>query len=1280
MLLLLLCQLLKYNSINSILKFVLNKFDNLLKKFFIRRMDTNKKSSNGTLTSQTIIFKAGDKQHCFEIEDKTCIIIGSTGNHDHGSSKVKLKNVVDYKWEQKVYPGRLIAVHLDNVHIAYRIKVNNRGTSEGMIRICNLENNKRTLIKGMSNEILDLQFAHLPNQIILGCIEETALHVYEINSTNDTFTWKMLLKINDPLVGYTPMYDKINWCPYVPEKGKDMDLMSSQLLVWVRGTQFQYYSVNLVVENYGAGEHNGSDIKEGCLKFTKNSHIITGATISPDGTTLGISARNGVVKFYQVYLHADEKTPRCLHEWTPHEGKPISSLFFLDNYLKCDTGNSLWKHALTGADNNTELKLWSCETWNCTQTIIFQSPNPQPYNFKADIDRSSSYLILSDMESRGLYVLQVMKDDDVDKSESSNELDIDVDESLNNTGKITLTNGAEKNCPLAFIKSIAEFPLSSPILGFGIVNAAVRRYKCETCEEYLLDELDDYDEETNSLYCVVIKMYIVQPKSLQECNVLYQPTLLSSSEVKSTLSYIDNTFDNSKTDITEQSLNISSDTESQISKAGTTPIIGGEVVKSQPSSTTTPHHPVNLMTPDSFNSSGKKSPETVSSDVMYTLFMLANATSTTSPDMNKKSIDGLNIVNIVNNKVIEEQEKEKIRKSVELQQKLSQQMAQPQNQIVAQPNVVVTATTPVSNSQTTPVLSNSTIPASNDLIASGGSSPSREVQEILSLKDSDCLNDYYDSDTVLIDDNDGIVNNDELIGNKDDDDDDDDEEELEIEDNKKIRNSDDWPKVPDFPMMLTQPPNSASSVIVDQIPATSKQFDKLYLKMDQMVDIIQEQSCKIEELRNQIHNLQKVRVEDNYKTTSNASKLEASLSNLLENYLLRFERQHGIKIDNLMKTNEKQNIQMREALLQTIPQLLYNQISERITSIFVTELQRHTLPLVANVMDNIKQQIQMDIAQKLTSCDQMLRDNIAQVCTSKTIVDSFGNSVLLGVQNGLQSTYVETLSGTLIPAYEKSTQHMLKQTRDIFLDGTKDFTKQFELYMSQYEHHNCNTDEVLEQVQLLPHEIKNQNEKLVNGFYTKIQTELQTMFKDLESGISKSIKENVKKEIENGFANQTQSLEDSVLSVVRSQAQTPAPSIYDVQEQIKQLLSQSQINKAFHQALIANDLNLVEFTIERADYNAVFNPCLLAQTVLLSLIQQITADMNHHNELKQKYLSESILNLNFRDPITKEHAPKVMKEIYQKCHEFLANHPTSSLCSGVKMLIMAVQGMGFKSY
>lgn len=67
-------------------------------------------------------FKGGDKLHSYETNGADVMVYGSTGKHDHGSSKIKLKNIVDYKWEVKNYMGRLIAIHIGGEYVAYAIK------------------------------------------------------------------------------------------------------------------------------------------------------------------------------------------------------------------------------------------------------------------------------------------------------------------------------------------------------------------------------------------------------------------------------------------------------------------------------------------------------------------------------------------------------------------------------------------------------------------------------------------------------------------------------------------------------------------------------------------------------------------------------------------------------------------------------------------------------------------------------------------------------------------------------------------------------------------------------------------------------------------------------------------------------------------------------------------------------------------------------------------------------------------------------------------------------
>ena len=132
-----------------------------------------------------------------------------------------------------------------------------------------------------------------------------------------------------------------------------------------------------------------------------------------------------------------KESPRCLHHWRPHDGKPVSSLFFLDNHRNPNPDIQFWKFAVTGADHNSvrpefelgvgcqcdcysvitllltylvqEIKVWSCESWDCIQTIRFE-PSPtttQPMMFKAALDLSARYLLLSNIYQKIVYVLQL---------------------------------------------------------------------------------------------------------------------------------------------------------------------------------------------------------------------------------------------------------------------------------------------------------------------------------------------------------------------------------------------------------------------------------------------------------------------------------------------------------------------------------------------------------------------------------------------------------------------------------------------------------------------------------------------------------------------------------------------------------------------------------------------------------------------------------------------------------------------------------------------------------
>lgn len=605
-----------------------------------------------------------DVQHCYETNGANVVVqVQPRSSNSHGSSKVKLKNIIGYKWEVKNYPGRLIAIHKDGKIIAYSINV----SGQGMVRIIHFDlgNGKRALIKGMSKEVLDLQFADYSKDIIIGCIEESALHVHRLDVVNggDALECVQLLKIVNPIPDHIPAMDKIRWCPYVPEENDAVDEFSVKLLVWVRGNKFECYAVKTIIEKFGVGVHQATDITDGLVRsYEEDRALITNATYSPDGTTLAISTADGFIRFYQIYFH--ETVPRCLHAWSPHNGAAISSFFFLDNHTQPIAGSTLWKYAVTLAANNTEIKVSKCDNWKTLQTITFKSSIGQPLAFKAEIDRTSSYLILSDMSNRQMYVLQILKENALSQQNGSDE---------HHNGEEGATGGISR----VFVKSIAEFRLASPILSYGISNASIRRYKCALSDNYLIDELEDYDEENNSLYCVVLRLYLILPESVQECHILYQPALNESADILNT--------EVKDTKMLVQHLNVSNASSNDSKK--------NELVLQTPPQKSAQ---LNLLTPDSFSSPVDK-PKDVSQEVLSTIFMLAK-TSQAAPVGANKSLE--NILNLPNCQLIEEE-------SI-FQQQLPESVAPLQGKSGA---------------------------------ASGGSSPSREVRDILLKADS--VNDEY---------------------------------------------------------------------------------------------------------------------------------------------------------------------------------------------------------------------------------------------------------------------------------------------------------------------------------------------------------------------------------------------------------------------------------------------------------------------------------------------------------------------------------------------------------
>lgn len=1055
---------------------------------------------------QTVEFTGQENQHSVELYGTNITVIPSPGGHNHGSSKVKLKNIVDFTWEHNFYPGQLLAVHMSGKYLAYGIKVGNGG---GMVRVVYKELEQRALLRGMRAAIQDLAFAHVSNAI-LACVDYLGnLFIHTIESTPSELLCSLLLQVNAEDI--SPTSHRVIWCPYIPEDVPSDGDRVSKLLVLTRGSKVELWSVNTVSARFRSIEATDPAVKEngGMLEIDQHSDTIIEATFSPDGTALATASFDGEVKFFQVYLHSNshgnQAQPRCLHQWRPHGGRPISCLFFLDDHKTYHPEVQFWRFAITGCDNNTELKVWSCEVWSCLQTIKF-APTPSTGKLpvlKAGLDLSAGYLLLSDIYNKVLYILSLIKD-----------------------------NGDT----LTSVSTISEFLLPYPILSFGIVDAGLCKVRPtgESLEDLSPCE-DDIEEQ------LVIRMYLVQPKSLQECHIAFKPAShVSGNCLMDTL--------------THDSLGFSEDLPDMgnVNHNG----ISGENCEENCSlsatieATTNHNTGLNLMTPDAFSSPAKKENNELDS-------------RPSSPELGKVL-------------------------------SASPSLAQAVQALNA----------------TDPPLATSEL--EEQAPASSGSSPSREVREILSLTKAN--------------------------------------EEPETENKPEITNTvdEDWPNIPmvllkDVSRHAMQETDGFTneeekrkkikdeSTIAENDETTWQTTSKLNAlelinKIESILEVVQNQRQELRELRTEMTRLRQ----------------ETPISTRIESALARASQQQNATLEQTLYSQMARQHEFLKTLETTI--------KDKIET---------TLPrIIEDTVEPLKHQLRLDSARM----DELLKKNLTDLINSSHIKDTLAVAAVNTAKPALDAAFKEAFTNVLLPGMEKACQTMFRQVQDVFIRGTREYLQNVDAIADkQYQQRN-----------------EQQSEALSALVREELQTELNRGLIILQEGTIRTIRDSIRD-------NLNQQLTE--ITNARSRATTPAipvSAVADAQARVISLLQRGQLNAAFQQALSASDLGLVVLVCEKTEPARVFSSvgpqgqgtrCILQQPVILSLVQQLSADLGHRTELKHRWLEEAILNLDPNDPVTREHMGTVLMTLQTQLAAFVAANPNHSSTRRMKMLAMAARAL-----
>lgn len=1124
---------------------------------------------NNTQESQIICLSGDDGSTCISIVSNNVEIVASRDSgidsKARGSNKVKIQPVAKYDWEHKYYYGNLIAV--SNSFLAYAIRGAN---NQAMIRVLSLGSAERSLLKGFTGAVTDLAFAHLDSSL-LGCVDEAGnLVVWQLTCTSSKILDQVVVHIRRPDDIPLNSHRRLIWCPFIQDDNEDNQDDTSQTLALLHEDRVEVWDLEVLRDN-SSWPVDASELKDGLITVKGHTQRVSEGALSPDGTVLATASHDGYVKFWQIYIEGGQDQPRCLHEWLPHGGRPLSCLLFCDNHKKQDPDVPFWRFLITGADHNQELKMWCTVSWTCLQTIRF---SPDPFNLsvlpslKASLDLSAECLILSDVQRKVLYVMELNQDQE--------------------KGQASFT-------------AVSEFLLTHPVLSFGVQEVSHSRQRhtevlpAEEESESMTTEGNQGTLESKS--GIQIKLYCVHTKSLQDVQIWFQPNLGSNPALFLPHSDSQDGFAGFSDHLTDQSSDKESGSGSQtdLRKIPSLPAPTDFLSASGAGSGPMPK----LMTPDAFMTPSASVPASPGSSASSRT--IVTAISSNSTDSTSRAVED------VSQSPIRAENNNSSSSSSSLV--LSTSSSSPRAASILLPGlenlpVLAPASGPllldgaqVLDAPLLPPQASPTRERSPDVISSASTALSQDMPEIASqtlllqrglLSNPEVLQpDSMASAAsalhllssprganntsllslelgggavgVSVEAESRLSHTPSLLENA-----------LSQENSGVVGGATDgtvgltpWPAAPDITRETRNSlrDNGLGDCSRDELKerhvGSPYHRRSYHLTQNDSQDASAEQSDHDDEVASlasssgncgarSSHRLpvkdwktsprgspklkRKSKKEDGDSCQSRQTDPGQMTTELQDELLMLLRGQQrelaelrgqmdGMQssvvahVEHIMASHQEQEQRRLERVLvesQGRQQQLQEQLSAAVTNRMdrvLREEMKKTIPqTISKSLEPVTTQLNNTVAAKLTAVEIAMKDNVSKVVKSKNTTDAIGRAVAEAMQGPIQAAYKDTFQSVVLPVFEKGCQSMFQQINDSFKRGTQEYIQQLEAHAkSRKQREQEARDPVVGQLQQMVDSFQSSNDQLTNSVTASVRAEVQHQLQMMVANLQESI-------------------------------------------------------------------------------------------------------------------------------------------------------------------------------
>ncbi|XP_067929845.1 enhancer of mRNA-decapping protein 4-like isoform X2 [Watersipora subatra] len=1248
-----------------------------------------------SMTNQQVVLSGSDTCNSHAIYGRDVTIFPSRVDASReGSNKVKINQIVSYDWPVKHYKGQQVVIDKEHTYVAYALK----GRTGGIVRLIHRQLAERALIKGYSGFVIDLAFSHSDGHVLASLDEGATLFVHRIHL--DPFnhvTTTCLIQLSWPV----PEADmRLFWCCYIPGESSsecEDDEDKSLRICTVIGPQVYVFNIEQLSNEHGTGPHQYTEIAESIVNFDKHREKVTAAAFSPDGSAIATASEDGVACFF-------DSTCKCIHRWEPHGGQPISMLYFLDDLTNLEPSVTYWKYVLTATKNNTELKIWSCNKWQCVQTVRFVTRGDvDPPCLIANLDLTSRYLVMSDIAHRVIYVLKFFQDADSETVHMS---------------------------------SVSEFILGAPVLSFAIMD--VRRKQVINTDS---DDDDDDDDSIDELEGgqksrreIDVHLAAVQPKHLQDMHITFTPvtaTAVDSLQTTSGLTVVGTDSPLPPDALSDVSVSASglealgsavehpvkdsnfkldpidisrSKADSIPSTVSTDP--GVELLKTVGSTSSTDsvllsHPPVAFAHDRDYGTETETSTSSVVSGAAATSVLLTPdsfvaATSNNlrpamevlpSPGSGRSSLT--HVTQLADNSSLIMGGFDGVTVSSVSPRSSASPSAGGVTPVSLASVLPPASVTSDANVESSTQSAEETARQLDELFASihsNGSaveSPLPTMIHVPALTEDDLLN---GSPIDTLAKSLSLPNAPLTTGA------------LSPAPTSATYDTNIWPKPPDAPTQKSESGDTDESDTTDETSGSSSDVDseteqELNIQMierDVAVEAagvseptlpslvasgqpstaaFSELSRQLEEMKAAVLTLSEQMMQQNkeirqLKTAVSSGQKVAQLSKQLQ----ALNSSVSNKLEQTTSSLKRDQKAMQERLTTQVSSKLSQEVKGQLERTVSAEMKRSIVPSLGQLIDPVKRDLHSVMAEKLTAADKTFKETLNKLFNSQAMIDKIGHSVSMAVQDVMHAAHKHSLEHQVLPSFDAAMKQSFIQLNASFSEGLNHYMKQMGENTDKLGSKQLNAQAVImASCDSAVESLKQTRSSLTQDVISNVQREMQQQVIQLVEGVKGQlvvdVQKAVRKEVKSALDSQQQVLTGQ-FEAIRSAAATPGPEQVGpaiIKTQIERLLQNRDYEAAFQQALSASDLSLVLYLLQKIPDSAdvMEDPCSLSQPTLLSLLQQLSHGLSEpHLDTKLDYIADAILQLDPQSSVTRQYISKILGVVKDKLNAFLSTNPS----------------------